>query len=365
MKLLCMLLMLSLGLYADIGTKLEGNGATCLEYEQKPGKTCTRIENSSCKYSRGEIRYIHSEKDVFKKAYVYYSKNFISKKCFNDGRTLDLYFHGKGGSYVGRFHDEYKDSDCRVSFAPKYNTISSYYDYSKLSNIKISDQKEVLVDYLTKVLKSLEKNLCSKIKEITISGHSQGGVMLSIFAQNFPSGTIKLKGRSLRIKGYFNADANYFRNLDFFNVLFLHMLEEGKEGVLEDVLNRYMGYVYKDHKYKKSELKKMITDIYKRTDAAVDGAAKLPLYYNSALDQMWAHQSAIFRFASEFQSPKCGMYGIRTIWYDYSNSGYFGTKLWKKKTNKNKSLHWQASGSFIRNAIDYFDGEKSETWDCL
>ena len=343
---------------------------SCPKPISKPTKTCgqiAKLDGQVCKYYKSEIRYIHSLNDVFTKAYVYYSPNYWSEDCAKKGRILDFFFHGSAGSYLGRMHDEYTAGDCRVSVAPKYeNEDPNYYTYNKLRHSSLELQKEILSHYVNKVVKSLEQNVCSVFKEVTLTGHSQGGVPLSSFAISFPSGEID--GR-YQIKGYFAADSLYFQNLDYFNVYFLNRLKHEMlyhpntldfEYVKDDVLKTYLPLVVRFDKYTKTQLRDMITDIFDRTLTEVLTIPDLtgwdpPLYFASAYDTMWGHQQSLHEFVSASQSPLCGFYGTRMIRFDHNNPRYWGNQPWYKKPS-HKNYHWVASSLFIKEVLKYFDG---------
>ncbi len=187
--------------------------------------------------------------------------------------TLDLFFPGTLGYARGRYNSAMRNLGhqnrisvgvedafpARVHGGAKYRG-RPYYSWRNLRALPEAKQKAAIATYLSNMVAALEARGLN-VNELTMSGHSGGGIMLHHIAKLFPSGAIPIRtkkgARTLRIKGYFGADSHYFQNTEFFNVYYGH-----------EFRNSLLG----DNRVKK--LSSQITSLTQRIKAATDETQK-------------------------------------------------------------------------------------------
>jgi len=108
----------------------------------------------------------------------------------------------------------------RVHNGAKYRG-RPYYSWRNMRALPEAKQKAALITYITSLGGTLEARGV-KVNELTMLGHSGGGIMLHHLANLIPSGEIPISTKAggkriLRIKGFFAADSHYFQNTEFFN----------------------------------------------------------------------------------------------------------------------------------------------------
>lgn len=346
----------------------------------------------------GQIRgkYEFPSNGVFAGTHMTSSKRLDEMKGQN--ATLDLVFPGIGGSARNRFNKAYNvlggnriSAGIEDAFPTKLNKRGGpYYLWRNIRSLEDPQRKNALTTYLSSLITALEAQGV-KINELTVNGHSGGGLMLHYFAKLFPGGEIPLKingqNRIIRIKGYFAADSHYFHNTEFFNVYYAHKFKHAimqdtqlvgmiralhganmptaeKNALIKKITERIdkkctdaslasFGYLQESLRYSQRKkggytlhrtanevIHQMRQEVIKKALNGTIASWRPPRYHATALDTCWQHQMRLHRIARRFVNDVNSTQpsNVPVMAYNY-----------------NVRSHWKAFGDDLASALDLFD----------